>query len=136
MIRSTAVFSVLFLIAAAVEGAEKDVEVLKSWAGKVADGKLEKNATMQGIVTERKEWEKLWKETSGDKAPEVDFKKEVILFAKVHGPNKLAMRPVVSDKGDVTLKGGATKVGGSGFSYLIVKIEKKGVKSFNGKVLK
>jgi hypothetical protein len=88
-----------------------------------------------GVITNAKDFEKLvkaWK--VAEKAPEVNFDKEIVLVAKTGG-SKLTLRASLDEKGDLKALGIATADLGKGFRYVIISVPKAGVKTVNGKEL-
>ncbi len=111
------------------------VKTTNSWKGSIDDEKLKKEAPESGVITNAKDWEKLakaWK--VGDKVPEVNFDKELILIATTPG-SKLSLSATLDDKGDLKPIGIATSDLGTGFRYVIISVPKEGVKTVNGKEL-
>jgi hypothetical protein len=111
------------------------VKATNTWKGSVDDEKLMKEMPDNGVITNAKDWEKLvkaWK--VADKAPEVNFDKELILIATTTG-SKLNLSASLDDKGDMKALGFGTRDLAPGFRYVIISVPKDGVKTVNGKEL-
>src|SRR5260370_35630890 len=68
----------------------KSIKPDNEWAAVINDDKLSKEAPKDGIITDAKTFEKLWKAWRKDeKVPKIDFdKKIVVVTASPGGPNK------------------------------------------------
>jgi hypothetical protein len=100
--------------------------------GKIKDAALEKLAPKTGYIADEATWKKLWAGwRPGEEMPEIDFAKELLLVGTVPGPNSVFMKPTL-EEGDVKFIVGGTKIGGPGFGYRILKVNRDGVKSVNG----
>lgn len=105
----------------------------QSWSGKSFDSKLKQLAPESGAIVDGATWKKVWSAWRPmEELPEVDFAKELVLVGTVSGPNLVIMRPVVSD-GNVKFIVGGTKIGGPGFGYKLIKMDRAGIKTVNGK---
>jgi|ERR1051326_1491323 hypothetical protein len=124
---------IICTLTGAALAADKPVKANKQWMGSVADAKLEKDAPK--VITSAKQFEKLWKDWKiGDKVPEVDFTKEILVIATTPG-SKLNLSCSLDDKGDLKVLGQATSDFGEGFRYVIQSVDREGVKTVNGKEL-
>lgn len=105
-------------------------------AGKIKEESLRKLAPQTGFIADQAAWDKLWTlwRIDDKPAPPVDFTKELVLVGTVPGPNHVMMRPSL-EMGDVKFIVGGTKIGGPGFGYRILKINREGVTSVNGNAL-
>jgi hypothetical protein len=116
------------------DGEKKTVKLVKEWKGAVADANLAKDAPK--YVADPKSLEKLWKKWDlGDKVPEVDFKKEIVLISTTSG-SRLTLSAKLDDKGNLEAVGMATRDFADGFRYVIATVSRKGVKTVNGKEVK
>jgi hypothetical protein len=113
---------------------------LAEWKGgssKRQDDNLWRAAPPGGVIADAKSWAKLWAAWhSGQKAPAVDFTRELILVAAGPGPNLIRIGKLpLSVKGDLGFLWSITERGGPGFVYRILKVSRAGVRSVNGKAL-
>jgi hypothetical protein len=109
------------------------VKPAKEWTGSVEDEKLAKGAPE--CITSAKGLEKLWKAWKlPDKAPEVNFTKEIVVLATTEG-SKLKLFAALDEKGNLRVGGLGTRDLRPGFRYVIATVSKEGVKSVNGKEL-
>jgi len=141
---SLAILSMLVLASvapSAVQADEKPVKPVKEWKGKFLNKEEEplmKEAPKSGCLTDKKAWSKLWKAWRGkEKLPKIDFEKQLVLVGAADcAANKIEAAFKLDDKGD--LKGFfiTTEIGGPGFVYMIVVIDRSGIKTYNGKPIK
>ena len=128
---------VAFLILAGTSHVVFAAEPVKSdhtWTARVKDDSLRKVAPHAGFIADEETWKRVWTAWRGDqKLPEVDFSTELVLVGIVPGPNRVFLRPILEDSGNLKFIVGGTKVGGPGFGYLLMKIDRDGVKTINGK---
>ena len=109
------------------------VKPSKEWTGSVDDEALAKDAP--ACVTSAKGLEKLWKAWKiADKAPEVDFTKEIVVVTTTRG-SKLRLGAALDEKGNLMVGGLGTRDLAPGFRYVIATVSKEGVKTVNGKEL-
>ena len=109
------------------------VKPAKEWTGSVEDEKLAKGAPE--CITSAKGLEKLWKAWKlPDKAPEVNFTKEIVVLATTEG-SKLKLFAALDEKGNLRVGGLGTRDLRPGFRYVIATVSKEGVKTVNGKEL-
>lgn len=108
----------------------------QEWSGRSRDTAGKKLAPKNGVITNKKDWAKLWKAwRPDDKVPEINFRKQIVIVSTIGGPNRMFVRLSKDDKGNVSVLAGGTKIGGPGFGYHLAVIDRKGVKSVNGKPL-
>jgi hypothetical protein len=120
-------------LAPSVRAEKKEVKLVKQWSGSVEDEKLAKDAPE--VITDAKAFEKMWKAWKvGDKVPEVDFTKEIVILSTTSG-SKILVSPSLDDKGNLSVLGAATADFGPGFRYVIATVSREGVKKVNGKEL-
>jgi hypothetical protein len=125
--------AIVALSLTAARGEDKAIKANNQWMGSVKDAKLEKDAPK--VITTTKEWEKLWKDWKlGDKVPEVDFTKEIVVIATTSG-SRLTLKCSLDEKGDLKTQGLATSDFGEGFRYVMQSVNREGVKTVNGKEL-
>src|SRR6185295_8472809 len=99
MVGTAAVVGVMMVSQAISLGADKPVKANHQWMGSVADASLAKNAP--NVITSTKQLEKLWKDWKlGDKVPEVDFTKEIVVVATTSG-SRLNLNCALDEKGDL-----------------------------------
>ena len=127
--------AVLSLATGVAVAAPTPLKANKTWKGSIDDEKLAKEMPENGVITNAKDFAKLvkaWK--VADKAPEVNFDKEILLVAKTGG-SKLTLNASLDEKGDLKALGLATRDLRPGFRYVIISVPKEGVKTVNGKSL-
>jgi hypothetical protein len=128
-----AALAMIGFLAPSVRAEKKKVKLVKEWSGSVADEKLAKDAPE--VIADAKAFEKLWKAWKvGDKVPEVDFTKEIVIVSTTSG-SKISLKPSLDDKGNLSVLGMATADFGPGFRYVIATVSREGVKKVNGKDL-
>jgi hypothetical protein len=121
------------LLTSDVQAQKKAVKPVKEWAGSVDDENLAKDAP--ACITSAKGLETLWKAWKlADKAPKVDFTKEIVVLATTRG-SKLKFFATLNEKGDLMVGGLGTQDLRPGFRYVIATVSKEGVKTVNGKEL-
>jgi len=107
-------------------------------SGKVAHDSLRKLAPPSGLITDAATLNALchaWLSDGQERheiGRNVDFKTELVLVGTVPGPNRVIMHPELHKNGDVRFVVAGTKIGGPGFGFLLMSIDRKGVKSING----
>ena len=112
-----------------------EVKTTNKWEGSVADEKLKKEAPESGVITNAKDFEKLWTAWKlGDKVAKVDFDKELVIVSTTVG-SKLSVTPKLDDKGDLKAIAVATRDLRPGFRYVVISVPREGVKTVNGKEL-
>lgn len=111
----------------------KPLETLKEWRGDNPNEGLAKDSPK--FVANSKDLEKLWKAWDiKEKIPEVDFAKEIILIATTRG-SRLNLKATLDEKGDLQLLGIATRDLRPGFRYVIISVNKTGIKTIEGKAI-
>ncbi len=109
----------------------KPLETLKEWRGSNPNEALAKDGPKS--ISNAKELEKLWKAWDiKEKLPEIDFSKEIILIETTRG-SRLNLKAILDEKGDLQPLGIATRDFGPGFRYVIISINKAGIKTIQGK---
>jgi hypothetical protein len=118
----------------------KPVKPVKQWEGRFPakeDEALRAEAPARGYLTNQQAWSKLWRAWRGQEdLPQVEFEKQLVLVGTAEcARNRVQAEFSLDDKGD--LKGGflQTLIGGPGFAYLIVVVDRAGVKTYNGKAI-
>ena len=129
---------VLAVLAATVARAQtkpKPLKTLTEWRGSVADLTLQGAAPAGGVITSKKALEDLWKAWKpSDKVPEIDFTKEVVLIAVSRG-SRLNLSATLDDKGNLQPLALATRDLRPGFRFHIIKVNREGIQTVNGKPL-
>ena len=111
----------------------KPLETLKEWRGDNPNEALSKDAPK--FIANSKDLEKLWKAWDiKEKLPEVDFAKEIILIATTRG-SRLNLKATLDEKGNLQLLGIATRDLRPGFRYVIISVNKAGIKTIEGKAI-
>jgi hypothetical protein len=125
----------MFLIAVVAAADAKPIKPTNTWTGSIEDDKLAKEMPENGVVTNAKDFEKLFKAWKvAEKVPEVNFDKEIVLVAKTEG-SVLKLNPALDEKGDLKAAGFASRDFRPGFRYVIISVPREGVKTVNGKDL-
>jgi hypothetical protein len=105
------------------------------WNGSIADLTLQNKAPADGCITDAKAFEKLWKAWMiGDKAPDVDFKTEMVVVTTTRG-GRVRLNVRLDENGDLRVDGLATRDFRPGFRYEIGVIKREGIKTVRGKEL-
>ena len=100
------------------------------------DAALMKAAPANNVIANTKDWEALWKAWRGDeKVPAVDFRKELVLVAKVGGPNNCGIVATLEENGNLKVLTQSTLLYGPGFGYQLGTVPRAGLKTINGKAV-
>lgn len=111
----------------------KPLETLKEWRGDNPNEELSKDAPK--FVANSKDLEKLWKAWDiKEKITEIDFAKEILLVETTRG-SRLNLKATLDEKGDLQLLGIATRDLRAGFRYVIISVNKTGIKTIEGKAI-
>ncbi|RCS43916.1 hypothetical protein DTL42_18175 [Bremerella cremea] len=115
-----------------------EIKALETWSGKLADKSLRgKLAPQTEFITDAAAWKKLWQAWRPDQeVPHVDFAQDLVLVGTAPGPNNVGMNPQIDADGNVTFVIFSTKMGGPGFGYKLVQVERKGIATINGHAVK
>jgi hypothetical protein len=126
-------------------GVAEKVKVQQQWKGGSSDKKdnnLWQAAPRGGVIAGPKAWAKLWGAWhAGQKPPAVDFTKELILVAAGPGPNiihieELTLKELTLNQGGhLRFSWSITELDGPGFVYTILKVNRAGIRTVNGKAL-
>jgi len=141
---SIAMLSVAVLASATpleVQPDEKPINRIKEWKGsflKQEEEPLIKEAPKSGYVIDQKAWSKLWKAWRGkQELPKIDFENQLVLVGTWEcGANTMELALKLDDEGNLKGDVGGSKLEGPGFVYMMVLIERSGVKTYNGKLIK
>ncbi|MFO0804069.1 MAG: hypothetical protein U0791_13225 [Gemmataceae bacterium] len=128
-------FAALILLVAFSPAARAEDKPTVDLFASVADEKLKEATPANGVVSTQKEWESLAKAWNIEKAPKVDFTKELLVVGTWRG-SQFKLVPKVSDAGDLTIQAAGTKDLRPGFRYRIVSVDRSKIKTVNGKPLK
>jgi hypothetical protein len=106
------------------------------WGGIVNDMEKQSAAPKAGFLTTQEAFEKLWN-TWGlkEKAPMVDFNKQIVFVQLASGPNSLGTTYSLDKDGNLTAVSAQTLKAGPGFGFGIDVLERAGIKSYQGKPL-
>jgi hypothetical protein len=128
-------YSLLGLICAVVLSLAAELKPSHSWSTVVKDEALAKKAPENGVVTEAKTFETLWKSYMGDeKLPKIDFAKNLVVVSLAGGPNRpRVVSAKLGEDGNLEVLAVASKLGGPGFGVAFSVFPKAGVKKVNGK---
>jgi hypothetical protein len=115
----------------------KQLKQIQNWCGLVKQ-ELRELAPKEGYIVNNSAWSKLWKTYRGeDELPKINFDRQVILVYVHFDANALSLEPVLSNKGDLTRAISFTELGMSRdvCSYIFVSIDRKGIKTIEGKAI-
>jgi hypothetical protein len=131
-------YSLLGVAIAALVSVAAEVKPESSWSTVVKDEALAKKAPENGVLTDAKAFETLWKATMGDeKLPKVDFDKNLVVVSlSLGGPNRPRVFGGKLTDGNLEVVAVSTKIGGEGFGIAFTVFPKEGVKKVNGKDIK
>jgi RNA polymerase sigma factor (sigma-70 family) len=108
----------------------------KEWAGRLADGELEKEMPVDGFITTKEDFAKLWGAWMGkEKLPEINFDKELVLVATFSKGRVFEILLIVG-KGDAKAVVGRKAEEVQGFTFLIAVFNREGIKTIDGKPIK
>ena len=126
-------FVMIALVSTANAQDRKPLETLKEWRGDNPNEGLAKDSPK--FITNAKDLEKLWKAWDiKEKLPEIDFSKEILLVETTRG-SRLNLKATLDEKGDLQPLGLATRDLREGFRYVMITVNKAGVKTIAGKVI-
>lgn len=144
------------LLPALAHGQGKEVKRVMEWSGRFRlkqSEPLMNEAPKSGYIANAKAWAKLWnawrntlepsrddldprnpgKKPQPQEVPTIDFDKYLVLVATAPcSANRLGMSLTLTDQGDLRVGSFATQIGGPGFVYLIVVVERAGIKTVGG----
>jgi hypothetical protein len=107
------------------------------WDGVVKDSARKELAPSHGFVADSASWKSLWQKwRPNQEVPQVNFDKEIVVVGVVSGPNRVLLRPMLSEGGDLRFLVAGTRMAGPGFGYALVKVSREGVKTVNGKPIR
>jgi hypothetical protein len=115
----------------------KTVKPVKEWTGKLPrkeDEPLMREVPPSGIITNQTAWAKLCKAwRAEEKLPEVNFEKQMVLVGVAQcASNTISAKLKLTADGNLNGGFGATEIGGPGFVYLMVVVDRTGIKSYQG----
>jgi hypothetical protein len=126
-------FVMIALVSTANAQDRKPLETLKEWRGDNPNEGLTKDSPK--FITNAKDLEKLWKAWDiKEKLPEIDFAKEILLVETTRG-SRLNLKATLDEKGDLQSLGLATRDLRDGFRYVMITVNKAGVKTIAGKAI-
>jgi hypothetical protein len=126
-------FVMIALVSTANAQDKKPLETLKEWRGDNPNEGLAKDSPK--FITNAKDLEKLWKAWDiKEKVPEIDFAKEILLVETTRG-SRLNLKATLDEKGDLQPLGLATRDLRPGFRYVMITVNKAGVKTIAGKAI-
>ena len=126
-------FVMIALVSTANAQDRKPLETLKEWRGDNPNEGLAKDSPK--FITNAKDLEKLWKAWDiKEKLPEIDFSKEILLVETTRG-SRLNLKATLDEKGDLQSLGLATRDLRPGFRYVMITVNKAGIKTIAGKAI-
>lgn len=124
----------LLVVGTAGFGAD-EVKPVASYKGSVEDLDAKSKGPKGPYVENEKTLKAMWKAWGvKGKLDEIDLKKHLVLVSTTRG-SRLGLTPRLED-GKLTALGFATRDLRPGFRYVIVVVNREGIKSVNGKPLK
>jgi hypothetical protein len=127
------VLSAMTFDAAEAQDALKPVQ---HWGGLVKESGKKPAAPKAGYLSNKDAFEKRWDAWGlKDKAPKIDFKKQIVLVQTCEGPNLPRAFYALDAAGKLTAQAKCTEKGGPGFGYSIDVLDRTGIKSYQGKPL-
>jgi hypothetical protein len=109
----------------------------QTWCGQVRK-ELRSAVPTRGYITNNADWLKLWKTyRSDEKAPIINFDRELILVYVHIDNNDVNMSPMLSIKGDLSNNISFTERAGadSPCNYIFGSIDRRGIKTIAGKAI-
>ncbi|MBJ7304302.1 MAG: hypothetical protein JHD09_09650 [Gemmataceae bacterium] len=126
-------FVMIALVSTANAQDRKPLETLKEWRGDNPNEGLTKDSPK--FITNAKDLEKLWKAWDiKEKVAEIDFSKEILLVETTRG-SRLNLKATLDEKGDLQSLGLATRDLRPGFRYVMITVNKAGIKTIAGKAI-
>jgi hypothetical protein len=126
-------FVMIALVSTANAQDRKPLETLKEWRGDNPNEGLAKDSPK--FITNAKDLEKLWKAWDiKEKVAEIDFAKEILLVETTRG-SRLNLKATLDEKGDLQPLGLATRDLRPGFRYVMITVNKAGIKTIAGKAI-
>ncbi|MEI6772645.1 MAG: hypothetical protein WCL90_13915 [Planctomycetota bacterium] len=126
-------FVMIALVSTANAQDRKPLETLKEWRGDNPNEGLAKDSPK--FITNAKDLEKLWKAWDiKEKVAEIDFSKEILLVETTRG-SRLNLKATLDEKGDLQSLGLATRDLRPGFRYVMITVNKAGIKTIAGKAI-
>lgn len=117
------------LLTPAAHADRKRLEPVKTWNG---SREQEPPQPGQGCISDAKALAKLWADWKiADPLPEVDFSKELVVFATTVG-SRINLMATLDEKGELSIGGMATRDLRPGFRYVIATVPRAGVLTCNG----
>lgn len=132
-IRLTLAVAVVLSVTAVLTARDDSEKTTREWSGTIRDESLRELAPKTGFINDAKTFEKTWTAWRPDeKLPDIDFDKQFVLVGTVNGPNRVIMKPALNETGDLKFLAAGTRIGGPGFGYKLIVVDRKGVKRVNG----
>ena len=126
-------FVMIALVSTANAQDRKPLETVKEWRGDNPNEGLTKDSPK--FITNAKDLEKLWKAWDiKEKLPEIDFSKKILLVETTRG-SRLNLKATLDEKGDLQSLGLATRDLRPGFRYVMITVNKAGIKTIAGKAI-
>ena len=133
----TFIYSLLFLLLAVSQTAFGQIKVQNTWTGYVQDMAAKDALPASNIIAQQADANRIWKLWfDGQAAPKIAFDSSILAVLTVPAPNTImfdSKRMLEVKEGDVKIRAASTRVGGPGFSFLLVQIPRANISSVNGK---
>lgn len=132
LILSASFVALLSLFALANLSADEVIPIRK-YSGVLRQNGPAMVAPKSGVIVGQAKFAEVWQAWSvGERMPEIDFKKQLVLVATVSGPNRTLSGPLKLVDSDLSYRVMSTKMGGPGFGYLLMLVPRDGVMTING----
>lgn len=116
--------------------ATNTIQIKQAWDGILPKADLDRDWPARGVVGDTKTWARIWKAwRGGEKQPEIDFERQLVVVLQASGPNKIDMPRLQLDKtGNLTIPPSVSTLlpedGRNG--YKIMVIDRAAIKTIEG----
>lgn len=137
---ATAVGAACALIPVPVQGPQK-IEFQQSWSGQRTDRELLKLAPKSRFIDNATTFEQLWTKwdlgDKGDKMPQLDFGKQLVIVVVTNGPNTVKAKLTLDEKQNLIVGASATLVADDNktFGFFVGVISREGIEAVNERPL-
>jgi hypothetical protein len=128
------------LLTPPAQGPQK-IDFQQSWSGKRTDRELLKLAPKGQFIADAKTFEQLWSKWDlgehGDKMPQLDFNKQLVIVVVTNGPNTVKAKLTVDEKQNLIVNASSTLVADDNktFGYFVGVISREGIEAVNERPL-
>jgi len=130
--------AVCALAAGLADAQPKQPEFVHKWSGKRDNRELLKLAPPAKYTVSAETFDRLWKEWNlgdqGDKKPDIDFTKHLVIVVVTNGPNTIKPGLKLDEKQNLTINAATTLVADDGktFGFFVGVISREGIEAVNG----